>query len=94
MLTLVEEKRNQLNYKTMKSTAIIKKNLISRIESSNDERFLIALQTIFDSTEQELYTPSSKELESIEAGRKDIEEGKYKPHNDVMKDVAEWLEKK
>jgi predicted transcriptional regulator len=41
---------------------------------------------------QELYKPSSKELESIEAGRKDIEEGKYKPHSDVMKDVAEWLE--
>ena len=68
--------------------------MISRIESSNDERFLIALQTIFDSSEQELYKPSSKELESIEAGRKDIEEGKYKPHNDVMKDVAEWLEKR
>ena len=77
----------------MKATSIIKKNLISRIESSEDEKFLSALQTIFDSTEQELYKPSRHELESIEAGRKDIEQGKYRPHEDVMKDLSEWLGK-
>lgn len=77
----------------MNATSILKKNLISRIENSNDEKFLNALQTIFDSSEQELYKLNAEQLESIESGRKDIENGKYKPHSVVMEDMTAWLKK-
>ncbi|MCE5177847.1 MAG: hypothetical protein LLF81_01715 [Porphyromonadaceae bacterium] len=77
----------------MNTTSILKKNLISRIENSNDEKFLNALQTIFDSSEQELYKLSAEQSESIDAGRKDIENGKYKPHSVVMEDLTAWQKK-
>jgi len=77
----------------MNSTSYLKKNLISRIKSSNNEAFLKALQTIFDSSEQELYKLSQNQRNSVEAGRKDIENGNYKSHEQVMEEMTIWLEK-
>jgi predicted transcriptional regulator len=77
----------------MNNTSYLKRNLISRIRSSNNETFLTALQTIFDSSEQELYEVSRDQRESIEAGIKDIEEGNYKTHDQVMKETVSWLKK-
>lgn len=75
----------------MDDTLYIKNNLISRIRSSNDLNFLKALQTIFDSSEQELYKLSSEQQKSIELGRQDILSGNYKPHSQVIKETKEWL---
>ncbi|WP_298651007.1 hypothetical protein [uncultured Proteiniphilum sp.] len=75
----------------MDSTSYLKKNLISRIKSSNNETFLKALQTIFDSSEQELYELSKAQKQAIEAGRKDIENGNYKSHEQVMEEMTVWL---
>lgn len=75
----------------MDSTIHIKNNLISRIKSSNDLNFLRALQTIFDSSEQELYQLTATQEKSIEQGRKDILAGNFKPHDEVIKETKEWL---
>lgn len=75
----------------MNSTSYLKKNLISRIKSSNNETFLNALPTIFDSSEQELYQLSDAQKQAIEAGRKDIENGNYKSHEQVMEEMEIWL---
>ncbi len=75
----------------MDSTSYLKKNLISRIKSSNDESFLRALQTILDSSEKELYELSQNQRESIEAGRKDIKNGDFKSHEQVMEEMTAWL---
>lgn len=75
----------------MDSTSYLKKNLISRIKSSNNETFLKALQTIFDSSEQELYELNRAQRRSIETGRKDIEKGNYKSHGQVMEEMTVWL---
>ncbi|MEZ4891107.1 MAG: hypothetical protein R2779_11350 [Crocinitomicaceae bacterium] len=78
----------------MDLTAQIKKNLIFRIRNSSDLNFLNALQTIFDSTEQELYQLSNKQQTAIDNGRKDIIEGKIVKSEDVISDMRQWLKKK
>ena len=75
----------------MDSTSYLKKNLISRIKSSHNETFLKALQTIFDSSEQELYELNRAQRQAIETGRKDIENGNYKSHEQVMEELTVWL---
>ncbi|MBZ0244039.1 MAG: hypothetical protein K8F24_12535 [Bacteroidales bacterium] len=77
----------------MDSILHIKDNLISRIKSSNDLDFLKALQTIFDSSEQELYKLTPEQEKSIELGRQDILSGNFRTHEQVMKETKEWLEK-
>ena len=75
----------------MDSTIHIKNNLISRIKSSNDLIFLTALQTIFDSSEQELFELTAGQQESIEISRQEIIDGKYKENSQVMNETREWL---
>jgi len=77
----------------MDSILHIKDNLISRIKSSNDLDFLKALQTIFDSAEQELYKLTPEQEKSIGLGRQDILSGNFRSHEQVMKETKEWLEK-
>ena len=69
----------------------IKNNLISRIKSSSDLNFLKALQTIFDSSEQELFELTKEQKESIEVGRQEILDGKFKTNSEVMTETREWL---
>ena len=75
----------------MNTTLYIKKNLISRIQSSNDLNFLKALQTIFDSSEQELFKLNQSQKESIEASRQDFKNGKHKTNEQVMREMNVWL---
>ena len=75
----------------MNTTLYIKKNLISRIQSSNDLNFLKALQTIFDSSEQELFKLNQSQKESIEASRQDFINGKHKTNEQVMREMDVWL---
>ena len=78
----------------MDVTAQIKNNLISRIESSKDLDFLKALQTIFDSSEQELYQLSTEQKEAISKSRNQIENGEFTSHESVISEMKEWLSKK
>lgn len=75
----------------MNSTIYLKESLISRIKSSTDIQFLKAIQTIFDSSESELFELSDEQKKSIEQGRKEVKEGKTIPHHQVMKETEEWL---
>ena len=78
----------------MDSTIQIKNNLISRIKNSKDLNFLKALQTIFDSAEQELYQLNTLQKESIEMSRTEIEKGDFIENAKAISDIKEWLEKK
>jgi hypothetical protein len=75
----------------MDNTIHIKNNLISRIKSSNDLKFLRALQTIFDSSEQELFELTSEQQTSIEVSHQEILEGNFKNNSQVMSETREWL---
>ena len=78
----------------MDLSAQIKSNLISRITDSNDLKFLKALQTIFDSSEQGLYQLSAEQQSSIEIGRNEIKSGQFHKNDDVISEMKEWLKKK
>lgn len=78
----------------MDVTAQIKNNLISRIENSKDLDFLKALQTIFDSSEQELYQLTTEQKEAISKGRNQIENGEFTSHESVISEMKEWVSKK
>ena len=78
----------------MDITAQIKNNLISRINDSKDLNFLKALQTIFDTSEQELYQLSSEQKEAISIGRKQIKDGQFSSNESVISEMREWITKK
>lgn len=78
----------------MDLTAQIKNNLISRIKDSNDLKFLKALQTIFDSSEQSLYQLSEEQQSSIEIGRNEIKSGQVHKNEVVLSEMKEWLKRK
>ncbi len=77
----------------MDTTAQIKNNLISRIKASQDLNFLKALQTIIDSSEQELYQLSYDQKDSISTGRRQINKGQISSHESVISEMKEWLTK-
>ena len=72
----------------------IKNNLISRIKNSKDLNFLKALQTIFDSLEQELYQINDAQNESIKMSRDEIRAGNYINNSTAIFEIKEWLKKK
>lgn len=78
----------------MDSTTQIKNNLISRIKSSSDLKFLKALQTIFDTSEQSLFQLSSEQETSISIGRKQIENGQFSNNESVISEMKECLAKR
>ena len=78
----------------MDAVSQIKSNLISRIKNSKDLNFLKALQTIFDTSEQELYQLSTEQKNSITAGRKDIKNGNITDNEAVISEMKEWLTNK
>ena len=72
----------------------IKNNLISRIKNSKDLSFLKALQTIFDSLEQELYQLNDAQNESIKMSRDEISAGNYIENSTAISEIKKWLKKK
>ncbi|HIP49389.1 MAG TPA: hypothetical protein EYG92_10565 [Lutibacter sp.] len=78
----------------MDKTIQIKNNLISRIRNSKDLNFLKALQTIFDTSEQELYQLNEVQNESINISRDEIKNGNYIDNSKAISEIKEWLKKK
>jgi predicted transcriptional regulator len=78
----------------MDPTSQIKKNLIRRIQNSNDINFLKALQTIIDSSEEALIQLTRAQQSSIEIGRNEIKNGDFIENDKLMSDLKEWLIKK
>jgi hypothetical protein len=78
----------------MKNEVQIKNNLIARIRNSKDMNLILAIQTIFDSSEQSLFELNDQQHNSIELGRKNMINGDYKEHGQVMDEMKEWLARK
>ena len=78
----------------MDSTIQIKNNLISRIKNSNDLNFIRAIQTIFDTAEQELFQLNDAQNKSIDISRAEINKGDYTDNKQVISDIRQWLKKK
>lgn len=77
----------------MHNTTQLKRNLIEKIENSEDLIFLQALQTIIESSEQNLFNLSSEQENSIEIGRSQIAKGELSTHEEVMLEMKTWLKR-
>lgn len=77
----------------MHNTTQLKRNLIEKIENSEDLIFLQALQTIIESSEENLFELSSEQENSIEIGRSQIAKGELSTHEDVMLEMKTWLKR-
>jgi hypothetical protein len=68
------------------STIELKNLVISKISEINDESFLLAINTILDSKSESIedYNLDLKKSE------KDIIEGNYATHNQVLEKIAQW----
>ncbi|WP_339863792.1 hypothetical protein [uncultured Algoriphagus sp.] len=72
----------------------IKKNLISRIKETQDIDLLKDIESIFDSKSDEVVDLTEDQLRAIETGRKQINNGQFKPHQQVISEMKKWLESK
>ena len=77
----------------MDTTAQIKRNLINRIQNSNDINFLRALETIIDSAEESLIQITQEQQSSIEIGRNEIKNGDFIENDKLISELKEWLTK-
>ncbi|MXN92809.1 hypothetical protein GR160_16400 [Flavobacterium sp. Sd200] len=78
----------------MDISAQIKDDLISRIKNSDNLDFLRTLQTLFDASEQSLFSLSNQQKDSIEEGREQIRNGRFHTNESVLSEMKEWLSKK
>jgi low affinity Fe/Cu permease len=78
----------------MESAADIKNSLIQKIQKSSDIKLLKALQSLFESKEEEVFTLNKEQEKAIEESRKQIQNGEVISNEDVLSEAREWLSKK
>ena len=71
----------------MDASMQIKNNLINRIMETKDINFLNALQTIFDSSERELFQLNAQQSESILKSKEEIKNGDFFENDEVISDL-------
>jgi hypothetical protein len=75
----------------MKNIEIIKNRLIDRVLATNNEKLLKAIESIFDSTnEEERVMYSSEQIEMLQMSDMDIERGNIVSEEELNKFDAEW----
>ena len=73
----------------------LKNVLIHRIAEINDISFLKAIKTILDSkTETKVLSLTPEQRAEIMASKKEIEQGLFISHEQLEKEVSEWLSTK
>jgi predicted transcriptional regulator len=72
----------------------LKQILIERIEDVQDDDILEAIQRMLDvsSSSDKIYKLSDQERKSIQASRADIANGRVTSHEDLKKEINEWLD--
>lgn len=77
------------------SSAEIKKQLIEKIQSTEDENLLEEVYRILEMNTQDFdkIMLSDFQKSKIEAGLKDMESGNYISHEEANREIEEWLKK-
>jgi len=77
----------------MKTLESIKNRLVDMIMLTTNEELLIAIDTIFNSTQpNEILTLDSYQIEMLMTSEKDIERGDVITESELDKEDAEWME--
>lgn len=75
------------------SSKEMKKQLIDKIQSTEDDKILEEVYRILEFSTQEVdrIILSDSQKAQIDKGMRDIEEGRYLTNDDANKEMAEWL---
>lgn len=71
----------------------IREKLIEKIRNIEDEELLEHISDLIDFESNEIYEMSPGEIEAVEDGIKQIENGQSLSHEEVKRQTAEWLKK-
>ena len=76
-------------------TKEMKKQLIDKIQSTEDANILEEVYRILEVSTQEvdMIVLSDDQKTKIDRGIKDIEEGRYLTHDEANREINEWLKK-
>ena len=76
-------------------TKEMKKQLIDKIQSTDDANILEEVYRILEVSTQEvdMIVLSDDQKTKIDRGIKDIEEGRYLTHDEANREINEWLKK-
>ena len=78
--------------KVMKGIEIIKNNLIDRILATRNEKLLLAISNIFESTQtDDIVSLSSEQIEMLLMSEKDIESGNLISESELNESDSKWL---
>jgi len=71
----------------------IREKLIEKIRNIEDEELLEHIPDLIDFESNEMYEMRPGEIEAVEDGIKQIENGQSLSHEEVKRQTAEWLKK-
>ena len=71
----------------------IREKLIEKIRNIEDEELLEHISDLIDFESNEMYEMRPGEIEAVEDGIKQIENGQSLSHEEVKRQTAEWLKK-
>jgi predicted transcriptional regulator len=74
------------------STIELREKIISQLANINDTSFLRAIKVLIDTkVEKEVYRLSDYQKERIRLGRDQLKKGQTISHDEVQKEINQWL---
>jgi hypothetical protein len=74
------------------STIELREKIISQLANINDTSFLRAIKVLIDTkVEKEVYRLSEYQKERIRQGRKQLKKSQTISHDEIQKEINQWL---
>ena len=74
------------------STSELREKIISQLANINDSSFLKAIKVLIDTkVETEVYRLSDYQKERIRSGREQLKKGQTNSHDEIQKEINQWL---
>jgi hypothetical protein len=74
------------------STIELREKIISQLANINDTSFLRAIKVLIDTkVEKEVYRLSDYQKERIRLGREQLKKGQTISHDEIQKEINQWL---
>ena len=74
------------------STIELREKIINQLANINDASFLRAIKTLVDSkVEKDVYKLSDYQKERIRSGREQLKNNQTITHDDLQKEIDQWL---
>lgn len=75
-------------------TSELKRKLIAKINDTENNEILESMMRLLEiQAEEDVYILNDAQLAAIEEAREDYRNGRYSTHEEVQKEIKEWLKK-